>query len=88
MKKEGILMDVYVCVGSSCHLRGSHEIIQIFQQKVKEGGLEDKVNLNASFCLGHCMGGVAVKVGEEYLENVSPENAAQMFDEHIAALVE
>lgn len=57
------------------HLRGSHEIIQIFQQKVKEGGLEDKVNLNASFCLGHCMGGVAVKVGDEYLENVSPENA-------------
>ena len=81
-------MDVYVCVGSSCHLRGSHEIIQIFQQKVKEMGLEDKVNLNASFCLGHCMGGVAVKVGEIFLENVSPDNAAQVFEEPIAAAVE
>ncbi len=80
-------MDVYVCVGSSCHLRGSHDIIQIFQARVKELGLEEKVNLNASFCLGHCTNGVAVKVGEEYLENVNPENAARMFDEHIAAVV-
>ncbi len=80
-------MDVYVCVGSSCHLRGSHDIIQIFQERVQELGLEEKVNLNASFCLGHCTNGVAVKVGEEYLENVNPENAAQMFDKYIAAAV-
>lgn len=81
-------MDVYVCVGSSCHLRGSQEIIRIFQEKIKEGGLEDKVNLSASFCLGHCMGGVAVKVGDNYLENVNVDNAAQVFDEKIAAIAE
>lgn len=81
-------MDVYVCVGSSCHLRGSQEIIRIFQQKIKDGGLEDKVNLNASFCLGHCMGGVAVKVGDNYLENVNADNAARVFDEKIAAVAE
>ena len=47
-------MVVDVCVGSSCHLKGSYDVIQKLQKLIAENNLEDKVTLKASFCLGNC----------------------------------
>ena len=47
-------MNISVCIGSSCHLRGSYDIIQKLKELIAGEKLEDKVNLNASFCLGQC----------------------------------
>jgi NADH:ubiquinone oxidoreductase subunit E len=78
-------MEVYVCVGSSCHLKGSYQIINAFQELIAEHKLEDQVALKASFCLGHCTDGVCMKVNEEFVEHVSPDNAVEVFNEHILA---
>lgn len=45
-------MEIYVCIGSSCHLKGSYNIINAFKELIAEYKLEDRVSLNASFCLG------------------------------------
>ena len=37
-------MNVYVCVGSSCHLRGSYKIIELMKENIEKNHLEDKVN--------------------------------------------
>lgn len=50
-------MEIYVCIGSSCHLKGSYNIINAFKELIAEYKLEDQVSLNASFCLGHCQHG-------------------------------
>ena len=42
-------MKVAVCVGSSCHLRGSHSIIELLKQRLEETGLADQVDLRAAF---------------------------------------
>lgn len=76
-------MDIYICVGSSCHLKGSYDVIRCFQNLIRENGLEDKVNLAASFCMGHCTDGVCVKIGENYIDGVSPENAGEVFAGHV-----
>ena len=55
-------MEIYVCIGSSCHLKGSYNIINAFKELIAEYKLEDQVSLNASFCLGHCQHGVTIKV--------------------------
>lgn len=77
------MIDVYICVGSSCHLKGSYQILNIFQELIKKYKLEDKVEIKASFCLGHCTSGVALKVEDDYIDNVSIENAKEKFDENI-----
>lgn len=77
------MIDVYICVGSSCHLKGSYQILNIFQELIKKYKLEDKVEIKASFCLGHCTNGVAIKVQDDYIDNVSIENAKVIFDENI-----
>ena len=53
-------MTVKVCVGSSCHLKGSYEVIEAFKEVLKKYDVEDVVELQASFCLGHCAQGVTV----------------------------
>lgn len=47
-------MNIYVCVGSSCHLKGSYQIIDLMKKALEENGLTDQVNLSAAFCLGKC----------------------------------
>lgn len=59
-------MDLMVCVGSSCHLQNSREIIKRFKELIEEYGLEDRVELKGSFCMGHCAdAGVCVKYNDE-----------------------
>ena len=44
-------MEIYVCIGSSCHLKGSYDIITLMKEHIKEHHLEDKIEMKASFCL-------------------------------------
>ncbi len=76
-------MNICVCVGSSCHLKGSYHIVRLMKEYLKKNGLEDKVNLSAAFCLGKCTDGVTIKVDDRIVCGVSPENFSEIFDRHI-----
>ena len=58
-------MNISVCVGSSCHLRGSYNIIEQMKSSLARYGLTDKVNLGAAFCLGKCTEGVSIRFDDE-----------------------
>lgn len=77
------MIQVSICVGSSCHLKGSYQIIKTFEELIRKQKLEDKVELKASFCLGRCTNGVSVNVDDTLLEDVTKSNATEMFEEHI-----
>ena len=53
-------MKVVVCIGSSCHIKGSRLVVERLQVLVAEHGVGDKVDLSGTFCLGRCAGGVCV----------------------------
>ena len=75
-------MIVKICVGSSCHLKGSYNVIQAFQRLIENEGLQDQVTLKAAFCMGHCTEGVSTMFDDEFVGNVTPENAVQVFQKH------
>jgi NADH:ubiquinone oxidoreductase subunit E len=77
------MLNVHICVGSSCHLKGSYQIINTFQKLITQEGLEDKVEIKASFCLGHCTKGVSVMVDDDIIEDVTIVNAREKFEQHI-----
>lgn len=79
------MLQVYICVGSSCHIKGSYQIIKAFEELIKLKKLEDKVELKASFCLGHCTKGVSVKVEDEFIENLTIANVNEKFDQYIVS---
>ena len=71
-------MKVIICIGSSCHLKGSRQVVEKLQALVKENHLEDKVELGGTFCMGDCVNGVNVTVdGEKH--SVSPDTTEEFF---------
>ena len=76
-------MNIYICVGSSCHLKGSYNIINLMKDALEKNNLTDKVNVSAAFCLGRCTNGVTIKVDDEIITGVSPENFNEIFEQHV-----
>ncbi len=77
------MKEVKICVGSSCHLKGSYRIIELAKDYIANNNIGDKVNLGAAFCLGHCTDGVTIKIDDEVICGVSPENFKEIFDEKL-----
>ncbi len=79
-------MTVTVCIGSSCHLKGSRQVVESFQRNIADNGLKDCVELGGTFCMGNCQQGVCVTVDGE-LFSVSPETADEFFNANILTKV-
>ena len=79
-------MKITVCIGSSCHLKGSRQVVEQLQNLIAEHKLEDKVELGATFCLGKCQQGVCVMVDEEF-HSVSPDTVEDFFENAVRAKV-
>ena len=79
-------MRVTVCIGSSCHIKGSRQVVETLQELISKNNLEDKVELGGTFCLGKCQQGVCVTVDDEF-HSVSPETVDEFFRNEIAAKV-
>ena len=77
-------MIISVCVGSSCHLKGSYDIIEAFKSAIAANNLVDKITLKATFCLGKCgVAGVTVKIDNEIITGVTTENFDEVFRENV-----
>ena len=77
------MLNISICVGSSCHLKGAPKIVHLFKEAISENNLKDKVTLSATFCLGRCAEGVCVKIGEDVVVNVSIANFDEIFEKHV-----
>lgn len=75
-------MNVYICIGSSCYLKGSKDIITILERLIAIHNVKDKVTLMGSFCMGHCTEGVCVKIDDK-LYSVSPATTEDFFIKEI-----
>lgn len=75
-------MTITICIGSSCHLKGSRTIIQKLGELIEARQLSDKIELNGSFCMGECANGVCVKINEE-LFGVSPDTVETFFETEV-----
>ncbi len=79
-------MKITVCIGSSCHIKGSRQVVESLQTLIKENNLADKVELGGTFCMGKCQQGVCVTVNDEFY-SVTPENVNEFFNTEVLAKV-
>ena len=79
---------VQVCVGSSCHLKGSQEIVELLQAAIEEHHVEDDVVLTGSFCIGQCNRvGVTVQVNDDVHVGITRENFKEFFNAHVLGAI-
>ena len=77
-------MIIQICVGSSCHLKGSPEIVQLLEKAVNDNHLEDEITLAGSFCIGKCNRvGVTVQVDDDIHTGITKENFKEFFKENV-----
>ena len=67
------MLKITVCIGSSCHIKGSRQVVEQLQYLIAENNLGDKVELGGTFCMGKCQQGVCVTVNDSF-HSVTPEN--------------
>lgn len=75
-------MKITVCIGSSCHIKGTRRVVEELQRLIAENDLSDKVELAGEFCMGNCQLGVCVTVDGE-LFSVSPDAVQKFFNENV-----
>lgn len=80
------MLKVVICIGSSCHIKGSRQVVEQLQYLIAEHGIGDKVELGGTFCMGKCQAGVCVTV-DGALHSVTPESVGTFFEAEILAKV-
>ena len=75
-------MKVTVCIGSSCHIKGSRQVVEQLQHLIATNDLKDKVELGGTFCMGKCQQGVCVTVDDKFF-SVTPETTDEFFKNEI-----
>ena len=81
-------MVIQICVGSSCHLKGSYEIVELLNKAVEEHHLEDEVSLAGSFCIGKCnREGVTVQVDDEIYVGITTLNFKEFFEDKVLSVI-
>ena len=79
-------MKITVCIGSSCHIKGSRQVVEELQYLIAQNGLKDKVELSGTFCMGKCQEGVCVTVDNAFF-SVAPETVKDFFTTEVLAKV-
>jgi NADH:ubiquinone oxidoreductase subunit E len=79
-------MKITVCIGSSCHIKGSRQVVSELQRLISENNLKDKVELGGTFCMGKCQHGVCVTVDDQF-HSVTPDSVNEFFEKEVLVKV-
>ena len=79
-------MKITVCIGSSCHIKGSRQVVESLNRLISENGLKGKVELGGTFCMGKCGQNVSVSINDDFY-SVSPENVETFFKNEVLTKV-
>ena len=80
------MIKITVCIGSSCHIKGSRQVVEQLQYLIAENDLGDKVELGGTFCMGKCQQGVCVTVNDSF-HSVTPDSVEEFFAKEVLARV-
>ncbi len=79
-------MKITVCIGSSCHIKGSRQVVEELQRLISDNNLGDKIELAGTFCMGRCQEGVCVTLNDEFF-SVSPETTKEFFETNVLSKI-
>lgn len=68
---------VEICVGSSCYVKGSNQVVSLVKSMIEMNHWQEKVELKGAFCMQMCSEGLGVKVNGKPLSKLGLHNAEQ-----------
>lgn len=64
-------IEIKICMGSSCHLKGSYEIVERLKKYFEN---EKQISLKGSLCMNNCTNGVCIEINGVKYSKISLEN--------------
>lgn len=80
-------LQVSVCVGTSCYLKGSQKLLQKIMNYIREKDLESMVDVRATFCFEKCDNGPNVKIGDKQIGKCNYDAVCAEIEEQLKAVV-
>ncbi len=82
-----MVVELTVCIGEFCHLKGAEVVVQDFKQLIDDKQLTNEVKLKGKFCLGKCNEeGISVAVdGERHC--IQADDAKVFFEKYVESKV-
>ena len=77
-------VQVSVCVGTSCFVRGAEALLRRLIEHIDANGLHDRVHVEATFCFEQCNKGPTVRVGGRVLNHATLDKVYALLDEELA----
>ncbi len=75
-------MKITICIGSSCHIKGSRQVVEKLQELIDKNDLANKIELSGTFCMGNCQKGVSINV-DDRLFSLTPETTESFFEDEV-----
>jgi NADH:ubiquinone oxidoreductase subunit E len=81
------MVNVEICIGSACYVKGSNQVVEIMKDIIAENHWEDKVSMKGSFCMKACQRhiGLGIRINGRQLENVTLQNCRERLTSEIQA---
>jgi NADH-quinone oxidoreductase subunit G len=77
-------LEVSVCVGTSCYLKGSQDLLHKLIDHIEDNNMQEKVDVKASFCFENCDKGPTVTVGGKILNHCTLQKACDVLKNELA----
>lgn len=80
-------LQVSVCVGTNCFIKGSQEILKKLINYVEQNNLTDMVDIKANFCMENCDEGPSVTIGDKLIKKCSAQSAINTLETLVSQIV-
>jgi len=75
-------MKITICVGSSCHIKGSQGVVEKLKELIEKNDLQEKITLGGTFCMNNCQQDVCVAI-DDLAFSVSPKKTEDFFEKEV-----
>ena len=81
------MLNVEICIGSACYVKGSSQVVNELNSLIKEKGWEDKIAVKGSFCMKACQNhiGLGIRINGRQIEQVTAQNAREVLERELSA---
>ena len=76
-------IELRICMGSACHQKGVTAVLAVLERLLADNSLGDSVELKGAFCLGPCVEGIVMQLGEQQFTRLSPANISERFAQEL-----
>jgi len=80
-------VNVEVCVGTGCHMRGSESILHGLAKYVAEENLKDLVAIKGTFCFEKCGKGPNIRIGDKIYSACTLQSAKEALEQQLSSIL-